>query len=230
MAFNIHNFRAQGPVFGLARPTLFEVNMNWPSVVSQDLVGRIGAAEAGSTNSLIRKFAFMCKAASLPASILDSVEVGYFGRKIKVNGDRSYENWTVSIMNDEDFWIRNAFELWHNGINRIIGNTLDPNIERIAPQPGQEFQNSYKVDAVVYQMAKTGGTSAIGELDGDGVLKSYRFNGIFPIAIDEVRVDWDATNQFEMFDVTFAVDWWEPYVGSDAGPWLGDQYGDGSAS
>lgn len=186
--FNVSNFRANGPVFGLARPTQFAVTLTFPSIVEN--------AEA------ISRAPFLIKAAQLPASIVETVDVGYFGRKIKLNGDRIFQDWTVTVMNDEDFGLRNAFEQWHNGINTIIGNRLDENVASIVPNLG----NSYKVDGIVTQFSKTGP----GEIDGEGAVKTYKFNGMFPVAVDAIQLDWDATNQYEQFDVTFAYDWWEP--------------------
>ena len=230
MAFNINSFRADGPVLGMTRPSNFEVAMYWPSVVTDDNAGSINGNEDGSTLTLTRKATFMIKATQSPASLIDSVDIGYYGRKIKLRGDRTYQDWTVSIYNDEDFRLRNAFIQWHNGINRVIGNTLNPDIARIAPQTGTNFGNSYKTDAVVYQLAQTGGATGIGEVDGDGVLSADKFNGIFPVSVDAMRLDWDASNEYQMFDVTFACDWWEPYRYSDAGPHLADLYGDSSSA
>jgi hypothetical protein len=189
--FNVARFRANGPVYGLARPTLFSVNMSWPSAVID--------------TSTVSNSTFLIKAAQLPASIVDAIEVGYFGRKIKLQGDRTYQDWTVTVMNDEDFSIRNAFEQWHNSINGIIGNRLDSRIASVVPS-NAAGGNSYKVDAVITQFSKEGP----GEIDGPGAIKSYKFNGMFPISVDAIQVDWDATNQYEQFDVTFAYDWWEP--------------------
>jgi len=192
--FNVAGFRANGPVYGLARPTLFAVNMTWPS-------GIIDTAAVSNAT-------FLIKAAQLPASIIDAIEVGYFGRKIKLNGDRTFQDWTVTVMNDEDFALRNAFEQWHNAINGIIGNRLDSRVASIVPS-NQNGGNSYKVDATVTQFSKEGP----GDLDGPGAIKTYKFNGMFPTNIDAMQVDWDATNQYEQFDVTFAYDWWEPSTG-----------------
>jgi len=194
--FNVSTFRSQGPVYGLARPTLFTVTMNWPGVVDPNPV---------------RKSVFLIKAAQLPASIIEPIEVGYFGRKIKLNGDRVYQDWTVTVMNDEDFALRNAFEAWHNSINGIIRNTLDPAVANIVPS-NEDGGNSYKVNATVTQFKKTGP----GDIDSEGAAATYLFNGMFPTSIDAIQVDWDATNQYEQFDVTFSYDWWEPVDGKNS--------------
>lgn len=186
--FNVSRFRANGPVYGLARPTLFSVTLTFPNIVSN--------------SEAISRAPFLIKAGQLPASIIEPLEVGYFGRKIKLQGDRIFQDWTVSVMNDEDFGLRNAFEEWHNGINTIISNRLDSRVANIVPS----FGNSYKVDALITQFSKEGP----GDIDGEGAIKTYKFNGLFPTSVDAITVDWDATNQYEMFDVTFAYDWWEP--------------------
>lgn len=189
--FNVARFRANGPVYGLARPTLFAVSMNWPTAVID--------------TAPLAKSTFLIKAAQLPASIIDAIEVGYFGRKIKLQGDRVFQDWTVTVMNDEDFVLRNAFEQWHNAINGIIGNRLDSRVSSIVPA-NAGGGSSYKVNATITQFSKEGP----GELDGPGAIKAYTFNGMFPTSVDAIQTDWDATNQYEQFDVTFAYDWWEP--------------------
>lgn len=197
MGFNVSTFRSQGPIYGLARPTLFLVEMNWPASIIDT---------ATLTHSK-----FMIKAAQLPASIIDAIEVGYFGRKIKLQGDRTFQDWTVTVMADEDFSLREAFERWHNGINGIIENTLDERVAQISPA-NEGGGNSYKVNANITQFKKVGP----GDTDGEGVAKKYRFNGMFPTAIDAIQTDWDATNQYEQFDVTFSYDWWEPIRPGDS--------------
>lgn len=197
MGFDVSNFRSNGPRFGLARPTLFKVELQFPQIIDD-------------TEQLKRDGSFLCQAAQLPASIVDAVEVGYFGRKIKLQGDRVFQDWTVTIMNDEDFKLRDAFEAWHNAINGIIRNTLDPAAASIVPGGGG-LGGSYKVDAHVTQFAKTGpGESDSSGGEARGAIKSYKFDGLFPTSVDAIQVDWNATNQYETFDVTFAYDWWEP--------------------
>lgn len=205
MGFDVSNFRSNGPVFGLARPTLFKVELSFPTLIDD-------------TEQLKRRGSFLCQAAQLPASIVDAVEVGYFGRKIKVQGDRVFQDWTVTIMNDEDFNLRDAFEQWHNAINGIVSNTLDEGAASIVPGGGG-LGGSYKVEAFVTQFAKTGpGESDVNGGVARGAIKSYKFDGLFPTSIDAIQVDWNATNQYETFDVTFAYDWWEPWRTASEGP------------
>lgn len=176
MAFNINNFRSQGLVAGGARPSLFEVNMTFPTGV-------------GLPNRE-QSVPFLVRAAQIPAATIDPIEVPYFGRKIKFAGDRTFADWTVTVMNDEDFKLRGAFENWSNKINSLVGNiaALPPNIA-----------NGYKASATVIQYGRDGNK-----------LREYYFDGIFPTTIDAIALDWDNTNAIETFDVTFSYDWWEP--------------------
>ena len=84
----------------------------------------------------------MCKAAQLPASNIASIDVPFRGRTLKVAGDRTIENWTITIINDEDFNLRTRFEVWMNGIAKLDDNT------------GATLPDSYMVDAYVYQLGR----------------------------------------------------------------------------
>ena len=108
MAFNVAEFRANMVGDG-ARPNLFAVSLTFPSLVN-------GAVVAG------QKTTFMAKAAQLPGSTIGSVTVPYFGRELKFAGNRTFADWTISIINDEDFLIRNAIEEWMNAINSHASN------------------------------------------------------------------------------------------------------------
>ena len=104
MAFNINDMRS-GLALGGAKPSLFQVQISNPVTSLADL-----------------KAPFMIRAAALPASTLNPIEVPYFGRKIKIAGDRTFDPWTVTVINDEDFLVRNAMEQWMNSINSHTGN------------------------------------------------------------------------------------------------------------
>ncbi len=183
MAFNVNNFRANGLKLGGARPSLFEVTITPPS----------GVGQPGG----VQRIPFLVRAAQLPAMTVDPVEVPYFGRKIKLAGDRTFADWTVTVMNDEDFQLRSLFENWSNKINSIVGNV------------GSTPPNAYKTTATVFQFGRTAGNAS-----GPGsIIRSYTFNGLFPTNIDAIALDWDTTNTIETFDVTFSYDWWEPANG-----------------
>lgn len=194
MAFNIQQFRSAMSLDG-ARPNLFEVSINFPQVATS---GTPPAARAGSDGlSTAEQFRFFCRAAQLPGSSVNSIPVNYFGRELKFAGNRTFPEWTVTILNDEDFKIRNAFELWLNGLNSHRFNLRNSN-----------FTNSaqYTSQATVTQFAKTG-----------EALKSYTFVGMFPIDVSPIDVDWSANDTIEEYAVTFAYQWWESLAGDTGG-------------
>lgn len=172
MAFNVQDFKSRGLTFHGARPTLFQVEINNPP------------AGVGS-GADIEKIKFMCRATQLPPAIVDSIPVGYFGRDIKVSGDRTYPDWSVNVINDEDFGIRNMMENWS-----FVQNSIVQNLRR---------DRNYKREAVITQYGKEG-----------NVLKQYEMVGMFPVNVGPIELSWDNKNQIETFDVVFSFDWWEP--------------------
>ena len=177
MPFNINQFKANGLVYGGARPSLFQVSLFVPSGIGIDSVS-------------IDKFRFVCRTAELPAFSVGSLEIPYFGRKIKVAGERTFGDWSVTIMNDEDFGVRSMFEAWSNALNRLVSNVRDP-----------AFANdeNYKVDMNVYQYGKDG-----------SIIRAYKLVGAFPTEIGNIGLDWDSANAVESFSVNFSYDYWVP--------------------
>ena len=174
MAFSVNEFRSQMTGDG-ARPNLFEVSMPFPSFASP--------ANAQT------KLTFMCKTAQLPGSTVGVVPVNYFGRELKFVGNRTFADWTISIINDEDFVVRNAFERWMNGINSHNFNVRNP--LALAPL-------GYSVDSEVTQFGKPG-----------NILKKYRFVGVFPTDVTPIDVDWGSNDAIEEFSVTLSYQWWD---------------------
>jgi len=174
MAFNVNEFRSQMQGDG-ARPNLFEVSMPFPAF-----------ALPGNAQT---KMSFMCKTAQLPGSAVGSVPVQYFGRELKFAGNRTFADWTVSVINDEDFVIRNAFERWMNGINSHAGNLRSA---------AAATSLGYTVDSEVRQYGKQG-----------DVLKRYKFIGVFPTDLSPIDVDWGSNDSIEEFTVTLTYQWWE---------------------
>ena len=174
MAFNVNQFRSQMVGDG-ARPNLFEVSMPFP-----------GFANPGNAQ---QKLTFMCKTAQLPGATLGVVPVQYFGRELKFVGNRTFVDWTITVINDEDFVVRNTFERWMNNINSHSLNIRNP----AALAPG-----NYTVDGEVSQFAKTG-----------SVIKKYKFVGLFPYEITPIDVDWGANDTIEEFSVNLSYQWWE---------------------
>ena len=169
MAFNVFEFRSQMQGDG-ARPNLFEVQLTFPTAVNP------GAAN--------KKLTFMCKTASLPGSTIGHVPVFYFGRETKLAGNRTFPEWTLSILNDEDFAVRNAFEKWMNGINRHVSNVRDL-------WAGNSL--GYSTQGLVKQYGKTG-----------DILKQYTFEGIFPVDVSQIDLDWGSNDTIEEYSVTLA--------------------------
>ena len=165
---------------GGARPNLFEVELAFPNAV-------------GIENDVLQKSRFLVKAAALPASTIAPIDVPFRGRILKIAGDRTFETWTITVLNDTDFSIRSAFEKWMNVINKMSDATglVDP--------------ETYQKDATVKQ------------LDRDGsVLRSYKFWDIFPTNISTIDLSYETTDTLEEFTVELQVQWWEAYKGSSA--------------
>ena len=170
---------------GGTRPNLFEVSIpTFPSAISE-----AWSAGDDSENGI---FKFLCKATALPASNLGSIEIPFRGRTLKVAGDRTFDDWTVTIINDEDFKLRTAFERWSNVMRRLDDAT------------GVTNPTSYMTDGYVQQLGRGGQISAASNDGGESaVLRSYKFFDVFPITVGEIALSYDTTDQLEEFDVTF---------------------------
>jgi hypothetical protein len=167
---------------GGARPNLFEVVLAFPTLVSPV-----------NENEVLQKSRFLVKAAALPASTIAPVEIPFRGRILKVAGDRTFETWTITVINDTDFMIRSAMEKWMNTINKLedasgITNPVD-----------------YQSDALVHQLDRDGST-----------LRSYKFKSIFPTNISTIDLSYETTDTVEEFTVEMQVLYWEAFKGSSA--------------
>ena len=163
---------------GGARPNLFEVELAFPDAVA-------------IANDVLQKSRFLVKAAALPASTIAPVDIPFRGRILKVAGDRTFETWTVTVINDADFAIRSAFEKWMNAINKLddASGLTDP--------------EQYQKDAMVHQLDRDG-----------GVLRSYKFWDIYPTNISAIDLSYETTDTIEEFTVEMQVHWWEAFKGS----------------
>ena len=180
---------------GGARPNLFEV-----SIPDLPDAAKNSSPKATWGSDEQENFSIMCKAAQLPASTIASIDVPFRGRTLKVAGDRTIENWNITIINDEDFAIRNAMEAWMNAIAKLSNNT------------GAVNPSSYMTDAYVYQLGRgySSGrfsTSNSTSSDGESVtpLKSYKFLDIFPVSVSAIDLSYDSGDTIEEFTVEFAV-------------------------
>ena len=164
-------------VGGGARSNLFEVVLSFPTIATPN-------------SDVLDKSRFLVKSAAVPASQINSIDVAFRGRTLKVAGDRSFESWTITVINDSDFSIRSAMENWMNKINNVSSNT------------GEINPASYTADAYVYQLDRNGKT-----------LRAYRFYDLFPTAIASMPLSYD-TDTIQEFTVEMQVLYWEAYVGN----------------
>ena len=168
---NITDFKAK-LAGGGARANQFKVTMPFP-----------GYAQVGGE---IEELAFLCKATTIPAMTLGTVDIKFRGRSIKIAGDRTFADWSVTVINDTNFKVRNAFERWQNGINNMSDNE------------GLTNPADYQVDAFVDQLDRNGNT-----------VKSYTLRSLFPTTIGEIALSYDTVDAIEEFSVTFAYQFFE---------------------
>ena len=161
---------------GGARSNLFEVVISFPSAAPAD-------------TNVLDKSRFLIKTAALPASTITPLPVAFRGRVLQVAGDRTFETWSITILNDTDFIIRSAFENWMNTINRVSDNT------------GVTDTAEYTADAFVYQLDRDGST-----------LRAYRFYDLFPTSITSIPLSSD-TEAIQEFTVEMQVLYWEAIKG-----------------
>ena len=165
---------------GGARPNLFEVELVFPDPIAIE-------------NDVKEKSRFLVKAAQLPASNITPIEVNFRGRILKIAGDRTFDTWTVTVINDVDFSIRSAMEKWMNFINKMEDAT------------GAQDPALYQPDAYVHQLDRDGST-----------LRTYKFHDIFPTNISAIDLSYETVDSVEEFTVEFQVQWWEAIKGTGA--------------
>ena len=155
---------------GGARANLFKATLNFPNGISVDN----------------EKASFMCKATSLPSSVIAPIMVPFRGRQLQIAGDRTFEPWTVTIINDTDMSVRNAFEKWMNDINNHTtgGGATDP--------------STYMADMGIDQLDKAGNS-----------LKHYDIVGVWPTNVSAIELSYDTTDTIEEFTVELQVTYWE---------------------
>lgn len=157
---------------GLSRPSQFYVSFRMPNQTNSDDIE------------------FLCKSASLPASVSGMIAVPYRGRQIKIAGDRTFETWTITVLNSTDFNLRRKFESWMN----VINNNRTTN--------GATNLSAYQVDINVYQLGKN-----------NAVLQNYVLVGAFPVNVSAIELDYEQTDSISTFSVDFEYQYWEnPHI------------------
>tara|TARA_B100000809_G_scaffold2482_1_gene2836 strand:+ start:49 stop:636 length:588 start_codon:yes stop_codon:yes gene_type:complete len=172
MAFNITAFRS-GMAFDGQRPNLFEVTI--PK----------GTGDIFDGDDLN----LFAKGTSIPGATIGTVIVPYFGREIKLAGNRTFPEWTITVLNDENFSFRSQFENWMHLINGHGDNVRGTG----------GTSTSYTKTANVKQYGKTGsGTTSA----------HYSFVNLFPTDLSEITLDWGDNDTVEEYTVTFSYDYW----------------------
>ena len=176
MAFKLSNFKSNiSAQSGGARPALYQIDIN-----------HFSASSSLSTEQNI-----LCKAASIPAANIAPLPVNYAGRAYKWNGFRTYDNWTVTVINDEDFAIRNTMTNWM----RYMAGKMDGERTSLYGNP-LVGKNWFDGDATVKQLSTSG-----------SVLQTYKFEYLWPTEIAGIPVDW-SSDAIQEYTITFAFDYW----------------------
>ena len=170
MAFSVANFR-DNLQFGGARPSLFEVQVTDPG---------LGIGLNGN------KFTFSCKAAQLPSSVIAQIDVPFRGRQLKIAGDRTFENWNITVIQESSMEVRNSFERWLNGINEHVNGT------------GLVNPVDYQADMLVEQLDRN-----------DNVIKSVNIRGAFPVNLGAVELSYETTDALAEYTIEWAYQYWE---------------------
>jgi hypothetical protein len=183
---SITNFRDR-LVGGGARPNMFEVNITLPEQVQ-------------GLGDIEQDMRFLVKAAEIPAANIGNIPVPFRGRVLPVAGDRTFNPWTVTVINDAQFNIRDAMEQWSNLINDLQFDVGDIN--------PADYQTKAEVFQLSRQSQGSGGQSAGKGGEIIQTLRTYNFEGIYPTEVSSIALDYGATDQIEEFQVTFNYLFW----------------------
>lgn len=167
--FRVDDFKSK-LVGGGARPNLFRATINFPSY-------------AGGDSELT---SFMCKAAQLPSSVIAQIDVPFRGRQLKIAGDRTFENWNITVIQESTMEVRNSFERWLNGINEHVNGT------------GLVNPVDYQADMLVEQLDRN-----------DNVIKAVNIRGAFPVNLGAVELSYETTDALAEYTIEWAYQYWE---------------------
>jgi len=186
---------------GGARPNLFEVQVNFPPTIASNL----GIQGDGNNSFDSDNFRFLCKSAALPASNIGPIDVPFRGRVLKVAGDRTFDTWTVTVINDENFSHRRSFESWMQ------------NVAQYSDHSGRTNPSDYMGQATVYQLGRSTsqrqGTATVGS--NSRILAQYKFVDIFPTNVSAIDLSYDSTDTIEEFTVEFQIQYYYPESAGD---------------
>lgn len=170
------------------KPNMFQVEINFPnSGVGASALSAVGQTDKDLTNLL-------CKSAALPASNTGVIEVPFRGRTVKIAGDRTFDTWSPTFINDKDFKIRALFEQWSEAINGHAGNTAD----LLVPNNSA----GYTADILVHQLEKSSSPT------NSNILRTYKLWYAFPTNISQIDLGYDSNDQIEEFTVEFQYSYW----------------------
>ena len=172
---------------GGARPNLFQVTLTMPTI-----------AGYSKPTDFDKELKMLCKAANLPASNIASIDVPFRGRTFKVAGDRTFDTWSITVINDTSFNLRTGMEEWM----QYIGQYQDAS--------GVTKPSDYMVTATVDQLTRKATTQGSTGLSGLDITKSYKFYDIFPTNISAIDLSYDSSDAIEEFTVEFQVQYWAP--------------------
>ena len=153
---------------------------------------RGGAGASGLTGN----FHFLCRSAQIPALTVGEVAVPYRGRTIYLAGDRTYDAWTVTIMNDRTYSVRAFLEGWMDDISDI-GSTTRANAIG---------SSVYYAEATVHQLDRN-----------NSAIRTYKLEGVWPTTLDAIDLSYDANDAVEEFGATFRFNWMTIGGAADAG-------------
>ena len=204
MARGISEFKSRLAKGG-ARPNLFLVRLNFPTTLSNI----IDIDQIDSSTDLTSQAEFLVKTAQLPASTIGVIDVPFRGRMLKVAGDRTFEPWSVTVINDGAFKLRKAFETWSRGVN-----ALTENVSQLGYGSGDPI--SYCVDMTVFQLSRDNQTpsktptnmNSLGE-DGMEVVRAYKFFDAWPSSLSAIDLSYESNDQVEEFTVEFQYNYYE---------------------
>ncbi len=172
---------------GGARPNLFQVTLTMPTIPNYS-----------KPTDFDKELKMLCKAANLPASNIASIDVPFRGRTFKVAGDRTFDTWSITVINDTSFNLRTGMEEWM----QYIGQYQDAS--------GVTKPSDYMVTATVDQLTRKATTQGSTGLSGLDITKSYKFYDIFPTNISAIDLSYDSSDAIEEFTVEFQVQYWAP--------------------